>query len=400
MKVFKLLIVLLMVVNASAFSQCKEIKQAVKAMNVNNIDSAKASLKLAEDMIVENGVASVNEKCMAKYHYTKAAVHLMMGQKEDSLVNKVKLFNISQNQYEKYLSVNKGGDLHDMVMSNLLSLSIEYSNVGVEYYQEKNYDKALKYTQIGIALKKKHHPSKIKDLDSFNAMVFAKLVGDYEQALTYADSLLANPKLKKDDRIKYLGQKLEILTISNKSEEALKLIDTLKILDPNDEDLKLAELQILLNKDMNVQAIALLNDITKRVKNRQDLWVIKGQLHFHQNEIDSSVASFSNALILNENNYSALYGLGVIYTNKGSENLQKMKNSFGQKRLVFEENRKIDYGIAIGYLMKILSVKTEDMKSLTTLKMIYNQLSDIKNEEEIKRRIQEINNPSTEEKSE
>ncbi|MFT6746715.1 MAG: tetratricopeptide (TPR) repeat protein [Glaciecola sp.] len=397
MKVFQVVFVLMMLLNIKAYGQCKEIKLAVKAMNNSDIDSSVASLKLAKAIITENGIETVNEKCMAKYHYTYAATQLIIGQKKDSLVAKIKYFNISENQYGKFLKIDQSGDLYDIVMSNLLSLSVEYSNVGVEYYQAKNFEKALVYMQKGISLKAKYYPGNIKPIDRFNAMVCAKMVGNYPLALTFADSLLAQEKLSKDDRIKYLGQKVEILTAADSSEKALVVLDTLKILDPTDPDLKLSELQIYLNKSQNTKAIVLLNDITKTLKNREDLWLIKGQLHYQESQIDSSVKAFSNALILNKSSYSALYGLGVIYVNKGNQSIQSMNQSNGHEKLAFEESVKIDFGVAIGYLTTILEFKTEDLNSLNALKMIYNSLSDEDNEKLIDDRILNIKNPTVEE---
>jgi tetratricopeptide (TPR) repeat protein len=396
MKIFQILIVLTLFINVKANAQCKEIKLALKAMNNSDVDSSLTSLKLAEIKIKDNGMESVSEKCMAKYFYTKAAVHLMIGQKEDSIKTKISYFKISENNYEKYLNKNKEADLHDMVISNLLSLSIEYSNVGVEYYQEKNYAEALVFMKKGMSLKQKYHPGKIKPIDRFNAMVCAKMIGDYELSLSFADSLLANSKLTRDDRIKYLGQKVEILTIAEKSEEALVVLDTLKALDPTDPDLKLAELQIYLNKNMNSEALRLLNEITKDTKNREDLWVIKGQLHYQESEVDSSVNSFSNALMLNENSYSALYGLGVIYVNKGNKSIKSMNTNNGQEKLNHEEQVKIDFGIAIGYLKKILVFKKNDLNSLNALKMIYHSLSDQVNEQVIDQIIIDINSSPSE----
>jgi len=393
MKIFQVVFAVMMLLNVKVNAQCKEIKLAMKAMNNSDIDSSMSSLKLAEVIIKENGLESVSEKCMAKYYYTKGATYLITGQREDSVVSKINYFNTSEKNYESFLKIEKSGDLHEMVMSNLLSLSVEYSNVGVEYYQEKNFEKALGFMQKGLALKQKYHPEQIKPIDRFNAMVCAKMVNKYELALSFADSLLAALKLTKDDRIKYLGQKVEILTAANQSEKALVVLDTLKTLDPTDPNLKLAELQIYLNKERNDEALSLLNDITKKTKNREDLWIIKGQLHYKKSQIDSSVKAFTNALILNKKSYSALYGLGVIYVNKGNESIQQMNRSNGKEKLSFEENVKIDFGIAIGYLMKILEFKSEDLNSLNALKMIYQSLSDEINEKLIDEKIQEINNP-------
>lgn len=392
MKIIQIVFVLMMLGNIKVNGQCKEIKLAMKAMNVSDIDSSQSSLKAAEVLIVENGIETISEKCLVKYHYTKAAVHLVLGQKEDSLKSRLALFDVSKEYYEKFLKIEQSGELYEMVMSNLLSLSIEYSNVGVEYYQDKKFDSALVYMEKGIQLKERHHPGKTKPIDQFNAMVCAKMVEQYTKALTYADSLLARPKLTRDDRITYMGQKVEILTAADKSDEALDLIDSLKKLDPTDQNLKLAELQIYLNKDQNIEALKLLNEITKNTKNREDLWVIKGQLHYHQSEVDSSIKSFSNALILNENSYPALYGLGVIYVNRGNKSIRAMNASDGEEKLMKEENVKMQYGVAIGYLMKILAFKPNDVNTLETLKMIYHSLGDIENEGLIDEKIKEVEN--------
>ena len=364
--------------------QCKSIKLALKALNNSNIDSTMASLKIAETLIKENSLETVSDKCMAKYYYTKAASHLMTGQREDSLDIKIDYFNVSKQHYEKYLGLNKATDLDEIVNSNLESLAIEYSNVGVEYYDQK------KFMQKGIALKRQHHPGKIKSTDIFNALVCAKMLGDYNQADAYSDSLLSEEGVTKDNKVRYIGQKIEVLIASRKSQEALRWIDSLSVINPNDPNVKLAELQIYLDQEMNEKALIVLNELTQGIKNRQDLWVIKGQLHYQKNQEDLSVKSFSNALMLNDENYSALYGLGVIYVNKGNRHIQKMKESNGQDQLEHEEQIKIEFGVAIGYLMKILDIKPNDINSLHALKKIYHSLADASNEKLIDERINQL----------
>jgi tetratricopeptide (TPR) repeat protein len=382
--------VLLVLTSTQVNGQCKAIKQALKALNNGDVDSSIASLKIAEALIVENSLETVSDKCMAKYYYTKAASHLMTGQKEDSLEIKIDYFNISKQHYEKYLALKKATDLDDIVQSNLQSLAIEYSNIGVEYYELKNYELGLKFMQKGIALKRQHQPDKIKDTDLFNALVCAKMFGNYEQANSYADSLLSKENLTKVNKIKYIGQKIEVLTAAQKLEDALNWIDSLKIINPNDPNVKLAELQIYLDQEMNEKALVTINELTQEIKNREDLWVIKGQLHYQIDQEDSSVQSFSNALMLNEKNYSALYGLGVIYVNKGNRHIQKMKQSSGQKKLEHEENIKIEFGVAIGYLRKILEIKPRDINSLIALKKIYHSLADVSNEKLIDELISKL----------
>lgn len=382
MRFFQLLLSFVFVMSSVVLNaQCKEVNRSLKAMNNNDIDSSISSLKIAEEKIIENGLETVSSVCLARFYFAKGACGLLKGKREDSLGIKLVHYSESAENYKKYLKLpERPSDLEDIVKSNVLSLGIELINVGVGFYETQKYDQALVFTEMGIELKSTVDSSAVNDQERFNAMVCAKMIKQYEKAFGYAGSLLTSEKLTKVNEIRYLSQKVEVLTLMDSTDKALETLQLLKKRKPSDPNVKLTELQLYLNKGQSDSALVLLDGLTANYPKREDLWVIKGQLHFGLKQIGKSISSFNAVINLNSKNVSALYGLGVIHVNRANEYVKKqITENDKEKKDELNAFAKTDFERAASYLNRIIDLDPGNRNSLEALKDIYNNTGDVEN---------------------
>lgn len=391
MKNYFTLILLLLISSQLSYSQCKDVKHALKAMNNKNIDSAYASLRMAGLLIEENGLESVDQKCLAKYYYANGATHLILGQKEDSLEVKIKWFEKAATSYRRFLALNdKPDDYQEKVNSNLISLGVEFMNTAVDYYQIKNFDLASRYAELGIDLKRSVDPKSIKENDFYTAMLCAKLSNQLSVANGYADSLLMQKKISSAKKEKYGLQKIEILNGLGEVDSALALIRLMESKKVHSAAMQFVKLQIFQLKNQEDSALVLLNEMTKTVKDREDLWVIKGQLHYKQKQIGMSISSFNSAIAINPKNDHALFGLSVLHVNVANENVQLAADTTKKESVQYEEKAVKNFNMAASYLNRILLEQPKRRDVLYALKNIYQSINDQENERLMEDRIKAL----------
>lgn len=391
MKNYFTLILLLLISSQLSYSQCKDVKHALKAMNNKNIDSAYASLRMAGLLIEENGLESVDQKCLAKYYYANGATHLILGQKEDSLEVKIKWFEKAATSYRRFLALNdKPDDYQEKVNSNLISLGVEFMNTAVDYYQIKNFDLASRYAELGIDLKRSVDPKSIKENDFYTAMLCAKLSNQLSVANGYADSLLMQKKISSAKKEKYGLQKIEILNGLGEVDSALALIRVMESKKVQSAAMQFVKLQIFQLKNQEDSALVLLNEMTKTVKDREDLWVIKGQLHYKQKQIGMSISSFNSAIAINPKNDHALFGLSVLHVNVANENVQLAADTTKKESVQYEEKAVKNFNMAASYLNRILLEQPKRRDVLYALKNIYQSINDQENERLMEDRIKAL----------
>ena len=381
----------LFAINLSINAQCKEIKKSLKVLNEDLLDSSIALLNKAEVIIKENGVETVDGKCLAKYYYTRGITQLMLGKKEDSVRLKEQLLKSSGDNYLLFLKqAERPSELEENVQSNLVSLAVEYGNLGVLNYQQGAFNRAFSFVEKGMELKRTFGKEDISEQDYFNALVCAKVVGSNDKALEYSDSLLSNSSLSKAKRIKYLCQRAEVFLNLKNADSAKVVIDQARALDSTDLTVRKVNLQYLLTKDDYQRALTELEILSKNEEQRVQLLVLKGQI-LHKLERDSlSQIAFVEALALDSKNSGALYGLGALavshanrYVTAGSQlqGLEKLKNdSLAQEKFLQ----------AVEQFEKIPASDEKYLEALTAMKAVYESLGDQAKIEEVLDRISKL----------
>jgi tetratricopeptide (TPR) repeat protein len=372
-----ILAIALVLVSSGINAQCNEIKTALKELNNNQLKESVLSLDSANKLIIEQGISNIDEKCMAKYYFARGTTNFELAKKEEDITAKVAAFAKSEENYNNFFKNNqKPDDLLKLAESNYNSLAIEYINVGVDLYQKQDYEKALEFTEKGIEIKLKSTEKSVDNQDLFNAMICSKMALKYEKALVYADTLINSKKSTPDKILEYKTQKVEILSALGKNKEAIDLIIQLKTINPSNVNLQLTELQLYLNENNNENALILLESLTQQINNREDLFVVKAQLHFQKSQMGEAISAYNKALQLNPKSESALYGLAVVHVNQANAYIESIKNVKQQNVLEAENKLNTYYNSAIMYLDRLLAVNPNDRDSISALISIYKSMGD------------------------
>ena len=154
--------------------------------------------------------------------------------------------------------------------------------------------------------------------------------------------------------------------------------------------MQFVKLQIFQLKNQEDSALVLLNEMTKTVKDREDLWVIKGQLHYKQKQIGMSISSFNSAIAINPKNDHALFGLSVLHVNVANENVQLAADTTKKESVQYEEKAVKNFNMAASYLNRILLEQPKRRDVLYALKNIYQSINDQENERLMEDRIKAL----------
>ena len=391
MRLFFITLSFLSSVGTQLHGQCKEIKQSLRVLNETLLDSSIALLDQAEVVIKENGLETVDEKCMAKYYYTRGITQLMLGKKTDSLDQKAELLGASGENYLMFLKQpDRPSELESNVKSNLVSLAVEYGNLGVLCYQQADYNRAFAFVEKGMELKNAFGQNEISEQDYYNALVCSKIVGSNEKAIAYSDSLLSSKNLSNNKRIKYLCQKAEVLINMKNLDSAKTVISELRTLDSTDLSVRNVNLQFLVAKDDFQGALTELDVLSRKDNKRVALLVLKGQI-LHKLEKDSlSQISFVEALALDSMNSAARYGLGALSVSHANNYIKASLNSDDALKAQNDSLAELKFQMAIQQFEKIPASDQKYLDALTALKAVYESLGNEAKVEEIISRIADL----------
>lgn len=375
----------------SAYSQCREVKKSLNVLNEDDLDSSIVLLDQAEKLIVENGLESVDNKCLAKYYYTRGITTLMLARKADSLDLKDSLLEKSATYYLSFLKQDqRPEEMLEKVNSNMVSLAVEYGNLGIAYYGKRDFNRAHQYAEKSIDLKMTFDSSKVTNQDYFNAMVCAKMAGQYDKALFYADTLVNQPSLKKPDLLKYLCQKTEVLIAKGEGDSAVTSLKRLKELDSTDVQVQKIELQLLIDQKKNKEALVVVNKLLTKETTDIRLRVLKGQLLQQDRKFEEASAVYQKVLTSSPNNEAALYGLSVINVEKANEAIAQISTSDNIHKASLEEVAKNNFDSSLSYLDRILKTNPNNLEALIAMKKIYESVGNTDKVKEVVARIEKV----------
>jgi tetratricopeptide (TPR) repeat protein len=121
------------------------------------------------------------------------------------------------------------------------------------------------------------------------------------------------------------------------------------------------------------------------------LYFARGFLFENQDKLDAAETNYNKALELNENYYEPLISLGVIYFNKGIEQVKKANDmqkqsdydaAMTQAQELFKQS--------LPYVERADKARPNDANVLDTMKNIYYRLQMMDKYEEVDKKIQDL----------
>ncbi|SFD94700.1 tetratricopeptide repeat protein [Thermophagus xiamenensis] len=286
----------------------------------------------------------------------------------------IQLLKNAVDYYLKALELDKAnkGRFENEIKIALTLFVSDLTNAGIEGFNEQKYENAM------IAFE---NVLKINDLELFQAEN-----PTVDTAIIYNTALAAyNAKnwekaadyLKKAISYKYGGGDAVLLlhqvysNMGDSTDMASNLKNGFEMY-PEDDRLLTQLINYYLETRQNEQALEYLNQAIEKDPNNATFLYARGVLLDQSKEFDKAIADYKKALELKEDYFEPLYNLGVIYYNKGVEQMN-IANAETDHAKFKEKKAKADslFKSALPFMEKASSLRPEDTAVLESLKSLY-----------------------------
>ena len=273
---------------------------------------------------------------------------------------------------EAIRSFNKAIELDDKkswTQENRQGLAIAQSkavNLGIQAYNEQNYDLAKRYFIDGE--KAAADLGVVDTLAIYNAGLAAEQAGDLETTLQ---------QYRKAIDLGYLGPRMYVYTANiyqkkDDQEGYLEIVQQGRKVYPEDADLIVYELNYYLRNQKFEEAKESLNLALGKEPNNKQLHFSLGVVHDNLGETDEAEASYKKALEIDPDYFDAVYNLGALYFNRGVEMNNAANEIQDNQAYAKEKERVMDvFKEALPYLEKAHQLQPDDRSAIASLTQLY-----------------------------
>ena len=380
-----------------ANAQCGSIDSGIRALTQDKIPEATVLFEKASKEIVaaESKNDFLDIKCYAKFYYGSGSTFLQELEYHPKLdlVEKIALLNKSEKYFRKFFDLNYGDKSYNAkVQTDLEAVANRQKEVAYDYFQNGDYETALILFEKCIANKSILGLTYL-DLHAYeSATITATRAGEYTKALNYNQVIINNPTVKvgssENKQDKNLARKVSLLSNLGRNDAALVILDSTRNLFPENTSIEFQQLTIYMDTKNYDKALQVLESLTTKITDREDLFLTMGQIYSVVGNIDKSFNAYKKALTINTESINALYGLGAYYVNRTNlevEMLNSTTDTTRRAQMITERNKNFDK--AIYYFEKLLKADPKDIPTLNALKKVYEMKEDKEKVEEIKARI-------------
>ncbi len=284
--------------------------------------------------------------------------------------------NLSMESLFKARELDKKNRYEDEILAMLDLLKGTASNKGIEYFNLNDFETAGGYFDLAIDI-----------ASSFN-IVDSVLI--YSSALSYKrgeinDKALSRYKECAEIQYNLPNSYLEISMIYQSMGDLESAVNTLReARDKYPEEILYIteEYNIHIQNEDQESALACIIDATNRDSTNYQYIVLSGNIYQNLGLQDEAQKAFEKALKLDNVQFGANYGLGVLHNNKAAIDLEKYNNfplrlSSAQKKertaLKVSADNNID--LAISYFTAAYAANPKDFDTVRILKELYGKTS-------------------------
>lgn len=337
-------------------------------------DSAKA-LKALNEAVTYIDLAQAHEKTssdaktlfyMGEIFLLKCDLELGSGDKNAAFVSGSKALE----GYQRCLKIEHKNNYKESIVQKLLLFENTTLNVGVGFFNEKKYQKAVETFKMCTEIA--HLAGVVDTIAIYNTGLSAERGEDLSTALEY---------YQKTADLNYQSQKMylfmiNILKSQGKQEARFAKIKAARARFPADKDLIIEEVNYYLSNENFEEAeknleLAISKDLGNKV-----LHFSVGTVYDNLKKYDKAKAAYKKALELDSEYFDASFNLGALYFNQAVE----MNNNLDPEmstEAYDKAKEKIDaiFQDALGPLEKAHSLRSKDPDTLRSLIQLYGRLN-------------------------
>lgn len=279
--------------------------------------------------------------------------------------------NKAYESYQKLLELDTKKEYYTDAVQNLLVISEELYNQGVNQFSSKNFDMATQSFEKAIELNKSFGST--DTLGYFNAALSAENAGNLPKAIQYytvvKDLNYPQPLIYNSLSSLYLQ--------SGDTTAALNVILDGKAKYPGDFNILIAETNIYLASGQNDKAMANLQEAIVKDPTNPTIYYAIGVNYAGIGDNANAEASYKKAVELEPDYFEANYNLGALYVNQAAMLLEKANALPFSAEAEYNSLKKeadVKLGQSLPYLEKAIKIDPSDRNTLLSLKEIYTRL--------------------------
>lgn len=372
----KLVIILMaMMTTGFAFAQKSKVVSAYNYLRNQQIKEAHEA--------IEPTIEHHKTKDDAKTWFYRGNVYLAILMSDDPEVTALSdnPLKVAEDSYNKALELDEKGRYKDMIMERIPFIAEQYYNQGVQSYNGKNYEEAMK--NFARAREIKAELGTVDSLALFNAALCAELSENYDKAKTYYRDLIEMKYEGDPNAVPVYVSMSRIYKAEGDTAKAVEIIREGLLRYPGEFDLIIEETNIHLASGNIVAAQENLEKAIQMDSTNPTIFFAVGTTYDQMGDKEKAISAYKNAVELKPDYFDANYNLGALFVNEAAAIIEEAnKLPLGDPKYD-EEKAKADAMLleALPYLENANKIDPTDLYTLNTLKEIYartNQLEKLK----------------------
>ncbi|MBW3128216.1 tetratricopeptide repeat protein [Hymenobacter profundi] len=277
--------------------------------------------------------------------------------------------NIAYESYQKAIELDgKDGEYGKQAAAKMQGLYGLALNAGVESYNAKNYDEAIKSYKMAQQM----NP---QDTTAYLYAAYASLANENTAGAkeNYGKLMAMNYKSPT-----MYSQLMQIARQENNTNEYNKLLQSGLQAYPNNKTFVLEDLNQLITAGKDKEAISKLQHAIELDPKNSNLQSVLGSVYDKLKQPEQAEAAYKKAIELDANNFDAQYNLGVYYYNKAAELYTKASKmdlaAYQKSGKALEANGKKYFQQSLPYFEKALELQPEEKAVIVPLQKVYVRL--------------------------
>ncbi len=278
--------------------------------------------------------------------------------------------NKAYQSYQQMMKIDTKKEYYTEVIQNLLVISEQLYNQGVEEFKNTNYNKALEYFEGAADVSISY--GSVDTLAIFNAGLSAENAANYPKAIKHYTEIIElnypQPLIYSSLSNIYLAEK--------DTTKAFEIIKQGRVKYPEDFALLITETNLYLTSGKTEAAMANLQEAVKTDPLNPTIHYAVGASYDQMGNKGEAEKAYLKAIELKPDYFEANYNLGALYVNQAAE-IQNEANKLKLGDSNYDVMKKEADGIlqkSLPFLEKATSIDPSDKSTLLALKEIYTRL--------------------------
>ncbi len=288
--------------------------------------------------------------------------------------------------YQKMMELDTKKTYYAEAIQNLLVVSEQLYNQGVQEFQATNYDQATNYFEQAIGVSEIY--GSIDTLAIFNAGLSAENAKNYDKAVQYYSKVI---ELNYPQPLIYSSLS-NIYLVEKDTTKAFEVIAQGRAKYPEEFALLITETNMYLGAGKTEEAMKNLKQAVVTDPSNPTIHYAVGASYDQMGNKEEAIQAYTKAIELKPDFFEPNYNLGALYVNKAAEILNEAnKLKLNDPNYDVMKNQADEFlSTSLPYLEKATSLDPKDQSTLLALKEIYTRLGMYEKLKEVNTKLSEL----------